>query len=376
MPSDQNPWNIGGGNRPPANTPPPSGAPWGGGPHGRLPPDIERFLNELRALWRRIPGSGGLRGLALGLIIVAAIWLSTGFYRVQPDEQGLVLRFGAYDRSTPPGLNYHVPWPIESVVLLQVTRINRVEIGFQSAENEDEAPRAADTTPDQPDRDLGEESLMLTGDENIVDINASVFWRISNAEAYAFNTRNPDATVKAAAESMLRQVLGRTKIQSALTEGRAAIEQAVTTGTQAILDSYKSGVEITQVQLQKVDPPAEVIASFRDVQRANTDADRARNEAQSYANDIVPRARGDAAAIVANAEGDKTAAIARSQGESQRFLSVYAAYAQAKDVTLKRLYIETMQDVLSHAQTTVVDDKLRGLLPMLNLSQPPQGASK
>jgi membrane protease subunit HflK len=376
MPSDQNPWNIGGGNRPPANTPPPSGAPWGGGPHGRLPPDIERFLNEVRALWRRIPGSGGLRGLALGLIIVAAIWLSTGFYRVQPDEQGLVLRFGAYDRSTPPGLNYHVPWPIESVVLLQVTRINRVEIGFQSAENEDEAPRAADTTPDQPDRDLGEESLMLTGDENIVDINASVFWRISNAEAYAFNTRNPDATVKAAAESMLRQVLGRTKIQSALTEGRAAIEQAVTTGTQAILDSYKSGVEITQVQLQKVDPPAEVIASFRDVQRANTDADRARNEAQSYANDIVPRARGDAAAIVANAEGDKTAAIARSQGESQRFLSVYAAYAQAKDVTLKRLYIETMQDVLSHAQTTVVDDKLRGLLPMLNLSQPPQGASK
>ncbi len=376
MPSDQNPWNIGGGNRPPANTPPPSGAPWGGGPHGRLPPDIERFLNELRALWRRIPGSGGLRGLALGLIILAAIWLSTGFYRVQPDEQGLVLRFGAYDRSTPPGLNYHVPWPIESVVLLQVTRINRVEIGFRSAENEDEAARAADTTPDQPDRDLGEESLMLTGDENIVDINASVFWRISNAESYAFNTRNPDATVKAAAESMLRQVLGHTKIQSALTEGRAAIEQAVTTGTQAILDSYKSGVEITQVQLQKVDPPAEVIDSFRDVQRANTDADRARNEAQSYANDIVPRARGDAAAIVANAEGDKTAAIARSQGESQRFLSVYAAYAQAKDVTLKRLYIETMQDLLSHAQTTVVDDKLRGLLPMLNLSQPPQGASK
>jgi len=371
MPSDQNPWNIGGGNRPPANTPPPSGAPWGGGPHGRLPPDIERFLNELRALWRRIPGSGGLRGLALGLIIVAAIWLSTGFYRVQPDEQGLVLRFGAYDRSTPPGLNYHVPWPIESVVLLQVTRINRVEIGFQSAENEDEAPRAADTTPDQPDRDLGEESLMLTGDENIVDINASVFWRISNAEAYAFNTRNPDATVKAAAESMLRQVLGRTKIQSALTEGRAAIEQAVTTGTQAILDSYKSGVEITQVQLQKVDPPAEVIASFRDVQRANTDAERVRNEAESYRNDIVPRARGDAARIVAEGQGAKAASVAQATGQAQRFDAVLKAYQQAKDVTLRRMYLDTMEDVLLHSQALVVDDKLKGLVPFLPLNIPP-----
>jgi membrane protease subunit HflK len=385
MPSDDNPWNLGGGNRPPANTPPGPGAPWGGGntPHGRLPPDIERFLNELRRLWQRLMrgGSGGMRGIALGLVVLAAIWLATGFYRVQPDEQGLVLRFGAYDRSSPPGLNYHVPWPVESVLLLPVTRINRVEIGFRSSEIDEQdptprAPGAADNAPEQPDRDLREESLMLTGDENIVDINASVFWHIKNAEAYAFSTRNPAGTVKAASESMLRQVLGHTKIQSALTEGRAAIEQAVTAGTQAILDSYKSGVEITQVQLQKVDPPTEVIESFRDVQRANTDADRARNEAQSYANDIVPRARGDSAAIVANAEGDKTAAIARSQGESQRFLSVYAAYAQAKDVTLKRLYIETMQDLLSHAQTTVVDDKLRSLLPTLNLSQPAPGAAK
>jgi membrane protease subunit HflK len=385
MPSDQNPWNLGGGNRPPANPPPGPSAPWGGGtgPHGRLPPELERFLDELRTLWRRLMGggSGGARGLALGLVVLAAIWLSTGFYRVQPDEEGLVLRFGAYDRNTLPGLNYHVPWPVESVLLLPVTRINRVEIGFRSSDIDDpdvtpRAPGAVDFTAAQPDRDLREESLMLTGDENIVDINASVFWRINDAKAYAFNTRNPSGTVKSAAESMLRQVLGHTKIQSALTEGRAAIEQAVTVGTQAILDSYKSGVDITQVQLQKVDPPSEVIESFRDVQRANTDADRARNEAQSYANDIVPRARGDAAAIVANAEGDKTAAIARSQGESQRFLSVYQAYAQAKDVTLKRLYIETMQDVLSHAQTTVVDDRLRGLLPLLNLSQAPQGATK
>jgi membrane protease subunit HflK len=170
------------------------------------------------------------------------------------------------------------------------------------------------------------------------------------------------------AESVLRQVLGHTKIQSALTEGRAAIEEGVTTGTQKILDGYGTGVEITQVQLQKVDPPAEVIESFRDVQRANTDADRVRNEAQSYANDIVPRARGDAATIVFAAQGDKQGAIAAANGQSQRFLSVYQAYAVAKDVTLKRLYIETMQDVLSHADTTVVDDKLRNMLPLLPLN--------
>jgi len=206
-----------------------------------------------------------------------------------------------------------------------------------------------------------------------------VFWRISDAGAYAFKTRNPGYTVKSAAESVLRQVVGHTPIQSALTEGRAAIEQAVAAGTQAILNQYGSGVEITQVQLQKVDPPPEVIESFRDVQRANTDADTARNEAQSYQNDIVPRARGESAAILAQANGDKQAAISTSTGAAQRFLSVYAAYAQAKDVTLKRIYIETMQDVLSHTQTIVVDDKLRSLLPTLQLngpSAPSQGEQK
>jgi membrane protease subunit HflK len=380
MPSDPNPWNQGGGqsNPPPGGPPrgprlPDTGPSWGG-PPPKLPPHLNA---EAIAEWfrRLIPGT--TRGLGLLFIGLIAVWLATGFYRVEPDELGLVQRFGAYTRSTPPGLNYHAPWPIESVLLLPVTRINRVEIGFRSEETDDynSAPRAPDgsteLTPPPPDRDLREESLMLTGDENIVDINASVFWRISDAPAYAFNTRNPGYAVKSVAESVMRQVVGHTNIQSALTEGRAAIEQAVTTGAQKILDDYGAGVEITQVQLQKVDPPADVIESFRDVQRANTDADRARNEAQAYANDIVPRARGDAAAIVAAAEGQKQAAIATSNGEAQRFLSVYAAYAVAKDVTMKRLYIETMQDVLSHADTTIVDDRLRSLLPMLPLTRAP-----
>jgi membrane protease subunit HflK len=386
MPSDQNPWNLGGnGTRRPPNPPTP---PWGGG-DGRIPPEFDRVLETLRRLYQRMFGGGsGWRGLILAGIAVVFIWLFTGIYRVEPDEEGLVLRFGAYVGNTSPGLNWHLPWPVESVLLLPVTRINRVEIGFRSSASEEQDPTP--TTPEGrvepargvPARDLVEESLMLTGDENIVDINASVFWRISDAAAYAFKTRNPGDTVKSAAESVLRQVIGRTKIQSAMTEGRAAIEQAVTTGTQAILDQYGSGVEITQVQLQKVDPPADVVESFRDVQRATTDADTARNEAQSYENDVVPRARGESAAILAQAEGGKQAAISAAQGEAGRFLSVYAAYTQAKDVTLKRLYIETMQDVLKNAPTIVVDDKLRGILPMLQLNQAttapaaPQGEPK
>ncbi len=389
MPSDQNPWNIGGGARRPPN--PPIKGPWGGGgggngtgPGGHIPPELERILDQLRALARRFLG-GGSAGLAVvAFVAVAALWLATGIYRVEPDEQGLVLRFGAYVGSTPPGLNYHLPWPIETVQILPVTRINRVEIGFQSSTDEpDVIARTLGGGREEPvrglpARDVTAESLMLTGDENIVDINAAVFWRISDAPAYAFNTRNPNYTVKSAAESVLRQVIGHTPIQSALTEGRAAIEEAVTKGTQAILDQYKSGIEITQVQLQKVDPPADVIEAFRDVQRATTDADTARNEAQSYANDIVPRARGESAAILAEANGAKTAAVATASGEAQRFLSVYAAYTQAKDVTLKRLYIDTMQDVLAHTPTIVVDDKVRSILPTLGLNAPApdQGAPK
>jgi membrane protease subunit HflK len=209
---------------------------------------------------------------------------------------------------------------------------------------------------------------MLTGDENIIDIDVAVFWKISDAAAYLFNTRDPDVIVKAVAESSMREVIGRTPIQPALTELRAQIETDVMHQTQQILDNYKAGIEIRQVQLQKVDPPGAVIESFRDVQRANTDAERARNEAQSYANDIVPRARGDAARLIAEAEGSRQATIAQATGQTQRFISVLTAYRAAKDITLKRMYIETMQDILSHSPSIVVDDKLKGLVPFLSLS--------
>ncbi len=313
------------------------------------------------------PGTIGPRGIAAALAVLLLLWLASGFYRVQPDEQGVVLRFGAYTRTTLPGLNYHLPWPIESVERPAVTRINRVDIGYRSGSGDGASLSGRDTAR----ADIGEESLMLTGDENIIDINAAVFWRIRDGSTFLFNTRNPQTTVKSAAESVLREVIGRTPIQPALTDARASIEAAVTTGVQAVLDQYGAGVEITQVQLQRVDPPPAVIESFRDVQRANTDADRMRNEAESYHNDIVPRARGDAARIIAEADATRQANIAEATGQAQRFSSVLQAYQSAKDVTLQRLYIETMQEILSKTPTTIV--KSTGMVPYLPLPAPGAG---
>ncbi len=357
--------------------------PWGpgadpGGPRrpgrpGPQPiPDLEEVIARAQAAIRRGlgsgPGKGGLglpggRALALIGLGVVALWLASGFYRVQPDEEGVVLRFGALNRITPPGLNYHMPWPVESVATPAVTRINRIEIGYRSAEAGE---------PGEEARDVGPESLMLTGDENIIDINVAVLWRIDNVTAFLFNTREPETTVRAVTESVLREVMGRTPIQPALGPLRAQVADDVTRQTQQILDGYHAGVQIVQVLLQKVDPPAAVVESFRDVQRANTDAERMRNEAKLYRNDIVPRARGEAARIIALAEGDKQAAVARATGESKRFLSVLAAYQQAKDVTLQRLYIETMEDVMSHAPTVVLDSQAKSLLPLLPLGGPGQ----
>jgi len=324
---------------------------------------------------RRMLGGGGRlaggRGIAAILLGLIAIWGSSSFYRVQPDEQGVVLRFGEYVYWTPPGLHWHLPWPIERVERPTVTRINRTEIGYRSlTATRDPGSR------EQGTRDVAVESLMLTGDENIIDIDVAVFWRINNAANFLFNARQPELLVRLAAESSMREVIGRTPIQPALTQARAQIETDVLRQAQQILERYKAGVEITQVQLQKVDPPAAVIESFRDVQRANTDAERMRNEADTYRNDIVPRARGEAAKIVTEAEGAKQAAVAQATGQAQRFESVLTAYQQAKDVTIRRMYLDTMQDILTQTQTLIVDDRMKSLVPFLplNLPQSPRPA--
>jgi membrane protease subunit HflK len=364
---------------------------FGSGPSGENPfgggnSDLDRLIGQAQAYIRGIVGGGngrggqfggggskppgrfGGRGLLLGVLVIVILWIGSGFYRVQPDEQGVVLRFGAYSYWTSPGLHWHLPWPIEAVELPAVTRINRTEIGYRSAGSE-----TVQGGQDAAGRDVLAESLMLTGDENIIDIDVAVFWRISNAADYLFNTANPQILVRVVAESSLREVIGRTPIQPALTQLRAQIESDVHKQTQEILDRYKAGVEITQVQLQKVDPPAAVVESFRDVQRANTDAERIRNEAEAYRNDIVPRARGDAARILAEGQGVKAATIARATGEAQRFDSVLKAYQLAKEVTIRRLYLDTMEDILSKSQSVVVDDKLKGIVPFLPLTPPNTG---
>lgn len=365
------PWGNPGGNPPPKG---PNRGPWGGnnggngsgGPGGNGLPDLDQMIARLQSSARRFApgGSGGSpqansKLFAIVALIGAVVWMASGFYRVQPDQQGVVLRFGAFQRTTLPGLNYHMPWPIERALTPAVTRINRTEIGFVADPSRSQSRGGAS--------EVRSEALMLTGDENIIDINFSVFWRIRDAGAYLFNTRSPDETVKSVSESLMREVLGRTPIQPALTEARASIEQSVAAGTQAVLDRYRSGIEITQVQLQKVDPPAEVIESFRDVQRANTDAERARNEAESYRNDIIPRARGEAARVTAEAEGARQASIAQATGQAQRFSSVYQAYAVSKDITTTRMYLDAMQDILSKTPSLVVDDKLKGIVPYLPL---------
>ena len=235
------------------------------------------------------------------------MWGFSGFFRVEPDELGVVLRFGQYIRDAKPGLNYHLPYPIETVLTPKVTRVNRIDIGMRLVED----PRRGGTQM----RDVPEESLMLTGDENIVDVDFSVFWLVKTGGAgdYLFNIQNPEGTVKAVAESAMREVVGRSEIQPILTGARQNIETAVQELMQKTLDSYGAGIQITQVQMQKVDPPAQVIDAFRDVQAARADLERAQNEAQTYANRVVPEARGRAAQITQDAEAYREQTVAEAQ---------------------------------------------------------------
>jgi membrane protease subunit HflK len=346
------------------------GGPWGGGrgngsgrgPRGPVPPNFEEMLRRSQDRFRRVfPGGFSTgTGVAVVLIAIVVLWVASGFYRVLPDEVGVVLRFGAYNRTTQPGLNYHLPTPIESVLRPSVTRVNRTEIGYRSGES----------TTTRGGRDLPEEALMLTGDENIVDINFTVFWVIKDAQAYLFHIRAPDATVKSAAESAMREIVGETPIAQALAEGRGKIETDTQHLLQRILDSYGAGIIITQVQMAKVDPPAQVIDAFRDVQRALADRERLRNEAESYRNDILPRARGVAVQTRQDAEAYRAEIVARSQGDADRFVAVYRAYKVAQDVTLQRLYLETMEEILKNSNKVIIDKAAQGqsgVLPYLPL---------
>ena len=341
------PWGSGGGQNP-----------WGGGRgsgsggSGPNPPDFEEMIRKSQDRMRRMmpKGFGGKRGIILIIAVVFVGWLATGFYRVAPEEQGVVLRFGEYVRTVPPGLHYHLPSPIESVMLPPVERINTIDVGFIRA-----GEGTGRTTP-TVQRDITEESLMLTGDENIIDIDFTVLWRIGDAQDFLFNIRNPEITVKIAAESAMREIIGQTNLQSALTEGRQPIEDATRVRLQEILNSYGAGIEVTQIQLQNVSAPPQVIDAFDDVIRAQADRDARTNEGRRYFAEVREQANGQAARLIRDAEAYRDRVVNEAEGNAQRFLYVLLSYSQQPEVTARRLYVETMEQVLRDANVILVDE--------------------
>jgi len=360
-------WKSGGGGG--------GGGPWGqgGGGGGNQPPDLEDILKRGQDRLKQVmPGPGLPTPLfaLLGLLGMAVLGFYAFTFQVKPDEQGVVLRFGQFARTEPPGLHLRWPYPIEEVRLPRVLQQRITQVGTRPAIRGD-----AGAVRYHP-----EESLMLTGDENIVDVNFTVYWRIRpdrdpktgklGVEQYLFNIEAPENTVTEVAESVMREVVGQTELQPMLTEARQKIEQEVQRLIQGVLDSYGSGVRVDQVQLQKVDPPNEVIESFRNVQAARQDRDRLQNEAQAYANQKVPEARGAAERILLEAEGYKQQTVAEALGQTSRFLKVYEEYKKAPEVTRRRMYLETMERVMGGADKSILDNKNgQGVVPYLPLDQ-------
>lgn len=356
------PWGGGGGNNGGGGGGPQS--PWGRGPGGGgggrrpQPPDAEEMIRQAQErLKRMIPGGFGGGKLA-GVIaaIVIAVWLGTGFYTVDTNEQGVELVFGELFETTGEGLNYNFPAPIGDVLLPQVTNINQTNIGFRESGG-------------ASSRAVQEESLMLTGDENIIDVQFSVFWKIRDAGRYLFNIRNPDDTVKNAAESAMREIIGQTPFEYARTNGRAEVENQAQELTQTILDSYEAGILITNIETQSVDPPESVLDAFRDVQAAAADRERAINEATAYLNEVVNRAQGQAEQVVRNAEAYKEEQINQAKGETDRFLAILAEYQQAEDVTKRRIYLQTMENIFANMEKVLIENGEggAGVLPYLPL---------
>ncbi len=347
------PWGQGGG----------GGSPWGqGGGNGQPPQDFDALIRQGRDAWRRMmPGGGASSGRAVTLIVLvlSLFWAVTGFYRVNPQQQGVVLRFGEWVRTSSPGLHYHLPYPIETVLTPEVTRDNRIEVGFRDVSGNSSSRR-----------DIADESQMITGDENIVDIDFVVFWRIADAGQYLFNLAEPDETIKVTSEAVMREIIGRTPIQNVLTEGRQVIQVEARQQLQDLLNEYGAGVRVRDVQLLTVDPPADVIDAFNDVQRARQDRDRLKNEAEAFSNDIVPRARGEAAKLVAEAEAYQAEVVNRATGDASRFDQIFQAYLKDKDVTKERIYIETVEEIFSNVDKIIIDsDAGNGVVPYLPLKE-------
>ena len=368
------PWSNQGGGGPWGSGPK---GPWGSGspPSGSSPPDLEDLLRRGQDKLRNVLPGGGLGGTGLLIValIAAILWLSSGLFQVKPDELGLVMRFGKFDgRPRGPGLGYHLPYPIETVEIPKVTRVTPLQVGVRFVED---ARRGTQT------RDMPEESLMLTGDVNIVDVNFTIFWVVgagaTGASDFLFNMQNPEGTVKAVAESAMREVIGRSELDPILTVGRQRIEAEVHELVQKTLDQYKAGITVTQVQMLKVEVPAQVIEAFRDVQTAQADQERVQNEARTYASQVVPQARGRAAQLLQSAEAYREQTVAEATGQTARFNKIYDEYKKAPDVTRQRLYLETMEHLFGGTDKIILDSsgQASGVVPYLPLpelrSRPP-----
>ena len=348
--NDNNPWESGGNN------------PWGGGSSNNR--DFEDSIKKAREKFGKFK-IGGPRNISILVIVALMIWLATGFYRVEPDEQGIELLFGKWNQiTTEPGLHYFFPTPIGRTMTPKVENVRKINVGYRSATE-------LGFSSNSNDRNVLEESLMLTGDQNIVDVQFTVLYKIKDAGKFLFKLRNPETTVKDMSESVMREVVGQRDLEFLLTGGRQEVEQVVRFDLQDILDVYESGVLIQSIQLQSVNPPALVIDAFDEVQRARQDKEKLVNEANSYLNKIVPNARGDAAKLVQEATAYKEQVIKQAEGVAQNFIDVYNSYKDTKYVTRQRIYLETLTEVLEGPNKIILDStgEGQGVVPYLPLNE-------
>jgi membrane protease subunit HflK len=349
--NDNNPWGSGGNN------------PWGGGSSKNM--DLEDSIKKAREKFGKFK-IGGPRNISIILLIAILFWLATGFYRVEPDEQGIELLFGKWNQTTTqPGLHYFFPTPIGQTITPKVEVIRKINVGFRSAS---ELGFSANTNAE---RKVVEESLMLSGDQNIADVGFTVLYKIKDAGNFLFKLRNPESTVKDMSESVMREIVGQRDLQFLLTEGRQEVEQVVRNLLQDILDSYESGILIQSIQLQSIDPPDQVIDAFDEVQRAKQDKERLVNEANSYLNKIVPNARGEAAKLKEEARAYKEQVVKQAEGEAQKFIDVYNSFKANKEVTIQRLYLETLTEVMEGPNKIILDNTSdgQGVVPYLPLNE-------
>jgi membrane protease subunit HflK len=350
---NNNPWGSGGNN------------PWGGGSGSSNNGDFEDSIKKAREKFGKFK-LGGPKNISILIIVALILWLATGFYRVEPDEQGIELLFGKWNQTTTqPGLHYFFPTPIGQTITPKVEVIRKINVGFRSASD------LGFSSNTNAERKVIEESLMLSGDQNIADVGFTVLYKIKDAGNFLFKLRNPETTVKDMSESVMREIVGQRDLQFLLTEGRQEVEQDVRNLLQEILDSYESGVLIQSIQLQSIDPPDQVIDSFDEVQRARQDKERLVNEANSYLNKIVPNARGEAAKLIEEARAYKEQVVKQAEGVAQNFIDVYNSYKDAKQVTKRRIYLETLREVLEGENKIILDDNGtgQGVVPYLPLNE-------